>query len=199
MKTLFISLLICLPITGISQYDIEKAAKDSSKRKSSNLYELKQNVYVGSALSLSFGRNTYLYAAPQMGYDLHKTFSVGIQGSYMYYRVLLFTGGIYAVNAYSGGIYAKYKPIDNISFETSLNLYNTDQIDPFITGKRINTQSWLGGISYNRPFGGKGYGFFSIYYNFIRDLNTPEPLFFRNLDNTFYLHYKYGVVFYPFS
>ena len=200
MKTLGLS-LICLifPFLVNAQYDIEKAKKDSARAQKVNLYHVKQNIFVGSSLNLLFGQTTFIYLSPQIGYDFNRYFSLGIQGLYQYYRFPISNSSSFSTNAVSGGVFARFRPIKNLSLETSFNLYNTNQISPFITGDRVNTRSLLVGLSYNRLLGERAFSFFSVYYNFIRDFNTPEPILFSNFDNSFYLHYKIGLVLYPFG
>ena len=200
MKKILSLLIILTPFLVNAQYDIEKAKKDSTKQNKLHIYEMKQNIFVGSSLNLSFGRSAFIYVAPQIGYDFSDHFAAGIQGMYQYFRWnTLGPTGSFSINAFSAGIFGKFTPVKPISIETSFNLYNTDQIAPTITGERIWTRSWLAGLTYNRYMGDRVFSYFSLYYNFIRDFNTPEPVLFSNFDNSFYLHYKFGLVIYPFS
>ncbi len=193
-------ILFCFPFYLIGQYDIESAKKDTTEKEiNANLYEIKQNIYLGTSLNLSFGNFTLIYVSPQIGYDLHEKFSVGLQGLYQHTRIRITPTALFTMNSFGGGVFARYRPIETICFETSYNLYSTDQISPSITGERVVAQSLLLGMGYTRPLGGKAYTFINVYYDLIGDFNTPEPVLFRSFNNNFFLYYKFGFVAYPFG
>ena len=200
MKKILVLFLVCIPILTLGQYDIEEAKKDTVEKKAnSNLYAIKQNTYVGTSLNLSIGNLTFIYISPQIGYDFHDQFSIGLQGLYQFTRFRIAPNAFYTLNSYGGGVFARFRPIENICFETSFNLYNTDQVFPSLTGERVIAKSLLFGLGYTRPIGDKAYTFFNLYYNFIDDLNMPEPLLFRSINNSFLIYYKFGFVAYPFG
>jgi hypothetical protein len=168
-------------------------AKDSSDQKEPKIspYNLKQRIYVGGDLSLSFGNQIYLYIAPMAGYDIWGGISAGVSTMYQLYRI---NGVSQSYHSYGGGIFTRWRPppLDFLIFQTEINLYNTDDLTSLYQGDRVTVPAVMGGLGYAGGFG-KAYYSIMLMYDFVNDVNMPLP---RMFGPSFPLYLRYGMVFY---
>ncbi len=198
MKIVFFFTLLFVSFNGFSQYDMEENEKDTvPKEKKFNTFELQKKISVGSSLNLLLGTYTFVYVAPQIGYDIYPKINVGLQGMYQYTR-FNYSGVIEYANVFGGGVYLRYRPIDRLVLETSFNRYNIKYGANYTTStSKLNANSWMAGIGYARPLGEKAFANFLISYDILNHENNPEPIIFSF--NNFNLFYKFGIILYPFN
>lgn len=169
-------------------------AKDTSDQKEPKVspMAIKERIYVGGDLSLSFGNALYLYIAPMAGYDIWGGISGGVSAMYQLFRNN-FTNQSY--HSYGGGVFFRWRPppVDFIMLQTEFNLYNTDDLagtTPAL-GDRVTVPCVMGGVGYAGGFG-KSYYSIVLSWDFVDDLNNPLPRLFGNVP----IYLRYGMVFY---
>lgn len=180
-----------MSILGRAQYDVDTVASDTIvKEPKVNLFELKKRVYVGTDFSLSFGTLTYLYLAPMIGYDITKKFSGGFSTMYQLLRAKYQSGAVVSEHSYGGGMFLRYRPIQQFMLHTELDLMNT--VDYSVAFGRINVPAFFLGAGYTGQLGDRVYYSFLVSYEFIRNPNMPVPAFVNIQGIPFYM--KYGFV-----
>ncbi|MFD1552253.1 hypothetical protein DNU06_11530 [Putridiphycobacter roseus] len=198
MKIFIATIFMLMTITSFGQYDMEENEKDTiPKAQKTSTFELQKNISVGSSLNLLLGNYTFVYLAPQIGYDIKPKINIGLQGMYQYTRIN-YSGYVEYANVFGGGIYARYRPIEKLILETSVNLYRIKYGANNTTNTfKLNANSWLAGIGYARPLGEKAFANFLISYDILGHENNPEPIIFSI--NKFNLYYKFCFILYPFN
>jgi len=189
MKSI-VFILLLIPTFAFSQYDIEDVKKDSVKSPKVNPYKLKDKIYVGSGLNLLLGTTTFIYVSPQIGYDITPKFSSGISTLYEFYRIQYTNTTSAYSNSFGVGYFVRYRPIQQLILETSINHYWSN----FNSTYKVQSNSLMLGVGYARPLGNKSYYNIMIQYDFLRDMNVPEPAIISAA--TWRLYYKFGMVFY---
>ena len=190
MKKLLLILALAIIPKVWGQYDIDNAKKESDES-SVNWFELKQRIYVGGELGLSFGTgSSFVNAAPIIGYDLTDKFSVGISTMYQLWRLRDFTGATYNFHTFGGGLFTRFRPVQQIILQLETNLYNTNDFDSG-TLDRVNVPAIMAGLGYAQPLGGRSYYQIMLMYDFVNDPNMPlPPIIFEPL------HFRMGLVWY---
>jgi hypothetical protein len=194
MHRLFIIFLLSLSASAYGQYDMEEA-KDTSDQKEPKVtpMALRERIYVGGDLSLSFGNSLYLYLAPMAGYEIWGGISGGVSTMYQLFRI---TGGSQSFHTYGGGVFFRWRPppVEFILLQTEFNVYNTDDLftsSPTFN-ERVNVPAFMGSIGYAGGFG-KAYYHLLLSWDFIDNDNMPlPPVFGSNIP----LYLRYGMVFY---
>ena len=194
-KCLVLLFLIVLPTLSMAQYDVDDVEQDSSSTKEPkiNPFKLKEKIYVGSGLNLLFGNRTLLYVSPMVGYDITPKFSTGVLTMYQYYRQN-FGGGNYAyLHSIGGGVFTRYRPIEQLILETSINTYLTTYNG--VSTDKVKANSWMVGLGYANSLGGKSYYQVLLSYDLFKNQDVPEPLLFPFI-NGGRIYYKFGLIFY---
>lgn len=194
MSKFFTILFLFLAAVGFGQYDMEEAKEDSTitDNKISTL-ELKENIYVGGNLSLSFGNQIYLMLQPLAGYEIWGGISAGVNAMYQLNRFTFNNGSAVSYHAYGGGIFARWRPpnFQYLLLQTEFDLYNTEDLESPFIGERTTIPAFYGGIGYAGGFG-RAYYQIMLKYDFIDNPSMPLPRFFGD----FPLYISYGMVFY---
>jgi len=191
MKIKLTIFFFCFALIGRSQYDVDAVKNDSiSKEPKVNLFKLKEKIFVGTDLSLSFGNLTYIYIAPLIGYDITKKFSSGFSSMYQLLRLKYPNGTVAAEHSYGGGIFLRYRPFQQLILHTELDLFNT--VDYSVAFGRINAPAFMMGAGYAGSLGERAYYSFLLMYDFIHDPNMPIPAFVNIAGVPFY--FRYGFV-----
>jgi hypothetical protein len=189
--TLFVLLL--LSFASSAQYDLEDVESDSiSKDPKLNPFKLKEKIYVGSGLNALFGSRTFIYVSPFIGYDITPKFSAGIGTMYQYYREN-FNGNIGYLHSIGGGVFTRFRPIEQLILETSINTYSTTYNG--VSESKVRSNSWMLGLGYANSIGGKAYYQVMIQYDLFKNSDVPEPLLMQ-FSNGGRVYYKFGLVFY---
>lgn len=193
-KCISILILLLFPLMSTAQYDVEDVESDSTSTKDPkiNPFKLKEKIYVGSGLNVLFGTRTFFYVSPIIGYDIKPKFSVGIGTMYQYYREN-FNGNINYLHSIGAGIFTRYKPIDQLILETSINTYSTTYNG--LSEAKIKSNSWMVGVGYANSIGGRSYYQAMIQYDLFKNPDVPEPILFP-FQNGGRIYYKFGLVFY---
>jgi len=141
--------------------------------------EKQPKLYVGGNLGLQFGTITLVDVSPWIGYRIIPQFTVGVGGTYKYYRYNLLNTNIQR-SYYGGRGFVRYFPssesieILNSIFlhaeyeilEMSLDANNSDA-----SNQRV--ESLFGGIGYQIPLGRDVYGNVYLLYDFKQSGYSP--------------------------
>lgn len=174
MKTLFLVFGLFLTFSMFGQYDVDEIKNDTTDTPSRiNWFEQKQKIYVGGEANLSFRRGTsYIYLSPQIGYDLTQRFSAGISTMYQLYRINDLSG-TYNFSSFGGGIFARYRPIEQLVLQTEFDLYNTVDFLNNPLEDRVNVAAFMAGGGYSSRLGNRATYQIMLMYDFIGDPNMP--------------------------
>lgn len=191
MKNYFLAFSLFVSIAAFSQYDVEEVKKDTSSSEGINWFQLKQNIYVGGELGLSFSQgSSFLSVAPLVGYDFGYGVSAGVSALYQLFRFRDPSGNVFNFNTFGGGVFARYRPWDPLIIQTEFDRFNTIDFANG-TGDRVNVNAFMAGLGYANSFGDRSYYQVLLMYDFIDDPNMPLPPFlFRQL------HMKLGIIWY---
>ena len=63
----------------------------------------------------------FFYISPMVGYDITDKFSGGISTMYQYFR----SGTAYKESSIGAGLFTRFRPIEPLILETSINTYTT--------------------------------------------------------------------------
>lgn len=193
-KYLAILVLGLLTFSASAQYDVDDVENDSTSNKDPkiNPFKLKEKIYVGSGLNAFFGNRTFFYISPIVGYDIMPKWSAGLGTMYQYYRES-FNGNVGYLHSIGGGIFTRYRPIEQLILETSINTYSTTYNG--VSASKIRSNSWMVGAGYANSLGGRSYYQIMLQYDLLKDQNVPEPLLLP-FPNGGRIYYKFGLVFY---
>jgi len=192
MKTLLSAFSLFLTLGVYGQYDIEDIKNDSTEsRQSINWFEQKQKIYVGGEGNLSFRPGqSFIYFSPLIGYDITQRFSAGI---ITMYQLLRFrdVNATYNFSTVGGGIFVRYRPIEQIILQTEFDLYNTVDFQNNPLEDRIVVPAFMAGAGFANRLGNRAYYQIMLMYDFIGDPNMPLPWLLIPE-----LHLKMGLVWY---
>jgi hypothetical protein len=140
-------------------------------------------VYFGGNFGLNFGTNfTVVELSPLMGYKLTEQLSVGLGGTYIYFKEKIpqynFT---YETSIYGGNIFARYFIFENVFLHAETGALNLDVPQPFYpyTLHREWVQTMPVGGGYRSMIGDNSSFMIMILYDLIEDPNSPyqNPIF----------------------
>ena len=136
---------------------------------------LSDRIFVGGNVALTFGSITFVGASPIVGYKVSDDWSVGLGGSYYYYRDKYYN---YSTSIYGGLLMSRYIVYKGLFVEGDFEENNQDAltiVDP-IAGTFTLSRKWipsllLGG-GYSQSIGGRSAFFISILYDVIQNPNS---------------------------
>ena len=136
-------------------------------------------IFIGGNAALTFGTITFVGASPIVGYKVTDDWSVGVGGSYYYFRDNFYD---YSTSIYGGLLMSRYIVYRGLFIEGNFEENNQDAItivDP-INNKYTLSRKWipsllLGG-GYSESIGGRSAFFISILYDVIQN---PNSLYYR--------------------
>ena len=194
MNKLVLILLLSFSSVGFAQYDMDDNKDTTENEPKIDKYALKQRIYVGADLSLSFGNSVYLYLGPMAGYDIWGGISAGVKTMYQYRRLTFANGSTLSESSFGGGIFARWRPesFPYVLLQTEFDLWNTEDLSTLQSGDRATVPAFSLGAGYA---GGVGRAYYSImmFYDFLNNPNNPMPRFFGD---SVPLYIRYGMVFY---
>ncbi len=154
-----------------AQENEQKLDQEVAKERSS----WKDKVFVGGGLGLSFGAQTYINVAPQIGLKLDEHWMLGTGAQYTYYNDKVFN---YSTSSFGGSLFGRFFPLKNIFGQVELEVLN-GRWDPFRPESFNATSAFVGG----GYFQGEGrFGvFILVLYNLNYSVYSPytDPLVFR--------------------
>ena len=173
---------------------MDEAKDTTTKEQKVDPYKLKQQIYVGGDVALSFGNGFYLYLGPFVGYDIWKGISAGIGTMYQLRRSSpLSNGTVLSSHSYGGGVFARYRPLGfpYLLVQSELMFYNAEDLTSPLAGSRATIPSWNSGLGYAGG-GDKIYYQIMLMFDAINHPSNPLPKLFPNIP----VYLRYGLVFY---
>lgn len=132
-------------------------------------------VYTGGGIGLQFGSQTYVNISPLIGYRLTEKFSVGLSGTYLYYKYKDYNPIYsYSSNTYGGSVFSRYLIFENLFAHVEyeiLRLQVRDNVSRLL-GKRDIT-SVLVGAGYRQMLGERSSINLMILYNLNETAYSP--------------------------
>ena len=157
MKKVFFLLIAGLLIvqSASAQDNSVPMSPPSTPRNPSNNYRdkppLKERIFFGGNVGLSFGDVTFVDLEPTVGYKFTDKFGAGLGPSYSYIKDNR-QGAEFTSNSYGGRIFAQYKVIPRALAYTEFNMVNADAWDEFkYQWVRVNIPAFLVGGAYVEP------------------------------------------------
>jgi len=126
----------------------------------------KEKITFGGNIGASFGTNTYLHISPMIGYRFTNKFSLGLRGTYEYFK-----SRNWEFSIYGSGLFARY-----VVFR---NFYAHAEYQPLNVQKFTNNQErmWIHGVlvggGYRQPVGQKAYVHIELLYDLNETIYTP--------------------------
>ena len=131
-----------------------------------------KKMYYGGTIGASFGDYSYFSVSPEIGWVLNPKMSVGLIGTYQYYKDKAYNQDITGSN-YGGGVFSRYRfhplayfhaEFDYMSYEyaTSLNTKVRDWVPFLLLG---------GGIT--KPMGGNASAYVECLFDVLQDSKSP--------------------------
>lgn len=139
-------------------------------------FRLKDRLFVGGGLGLSFGDITFINISPEVGVRITDRFAAGIGGIYQYYKDSRFTPD-FETSVYGGNVFARYSVFQDIFLTTDFRLLNLEGLQ--FAGQdtrveRVNVPIWFVGAGYRVSVGSSGSAFLiTVMYDVIQDINSP--------------------------
>jgi len=175
MKSFLLIFTVFFVLNTNAQYDIEDIKNDTSVTDPKiNWFNLKQHIYVGGEIGLSFSNgSSYINLAPIIGYDITERFSAGASIMYQLWRFKnQYT--TYNHTTFGAGVFARLRPVDPLILQLEFDLYNTVNYAD-LSFDRVNVPALMAGFGYANSVGDGAYYQIMILYDFINNPNMPLP------------------------
>jgi len=147
----------------------------------------KDRIFVGGGLQLAFGNVTTIGASPIVGYRVTDKWSVGVGGTYVYYREKFQGFPAYTTSIYGGNVFTRYTVFKNLFAHAEFGVTNweapvIDLHGHYLGTRRINSYSLPIGGGYAQPIGGNSFFEILALYDVLYSSSTSfsaSPLTFR--------------------
>jgi len=145
---------------------------------------LADRMWFGGGVGLAFGGNSdYVEVAPVLGFSATEKVSVGIALLYRYRNDKRYAEDI-STNDYGGSVFARYRITRPVFLHAEYEYLSYEFPTFGGSSERDNFDSWLAGVGFSQPIGGRASFFLLGLYNFSYDeddLRSPyaEPWVLR--------------------
>lgn len=163
----FFLLLFCI--------SLNLAAQDQEKKQ---VEFKKENIFIGSALNLGFSSGVFkLGANPEIGYSITRWLDAGISTN-VNYTSLRYIGATKHLFNYGAGTFVRIWPV-RFLFLSGLPEYNWITVTTKYTNgststkNKFNAGSFLLGAGYGTRDIGRGYSYFAIMFDALKNINSP--------------------------
>ncbi len=127
---------------------------------------LKDRLFFGGNIGLSFGSLTYINVAPTIGYKITEKFGMGLGPTYTYYNDRRFVNYKYETQIYGGRTFARYQALESILLYSEFEVVNIEVPDLLFTKLiRTNVPSLFVGGGYTQQMGSNSAVTLMILYN----------------------------------
>ena len=178
MRSLILPIVVLFALAAHAQYVPEEdttATATRSDRKDPR--PLKDRIWFGGGIGLSFGTVTAIQVDPMIGYkvDQKGKFSVGLGGSYWYFNDNRFADASFS--AYGYRTFARYRVIQPLYLHTEFLHMNVEGYEPFsIDRQRVWVPHLLVGAGYVQQLAGRS----SVFLQVLFDVLQHEQSIYRN-------------------
>lgn len=141
---------------------------------------IKDKIYYGGYVNLSFGSYTVVGIEPMIAYKLKPKLSVGLKINYTY-TSSNYSGTKYTSSSYGGSIFARYRVIPPLYAHVEYAAYNYE----FYNSLGESTREWVPflfvGAGYSQKMGGRAWLNFQILFDVLQSSKSPyndwEPFY----------------------
>jgi hypothetical protein len=127
---------------------------------------LKDRLFFGGNIGLSFGSLTYINLAPTIGYKITERFGMGLGPVYTYYNDRRFVNYKYETHIYGGRTFAQYQALESVLLYSEFEMINIEVPNLLFTKLiRQNIPSLFVGGGYTQSFGGNSAMTLMLLYN----------------------------------
>lgn len=167
--------MLALLCTVVRAQDTEEEEElDDMEEKDTRTF--KERVFVGGGINLSFGTVTNIGVEPLVGYkiDRDNRWSVGLGGSYNYYRSSNYGQYVYETSIYGYKAFTRYKILPPVFLAAEFNhlSYQLYSYTPGLRERRWVPFLLVGG-GYAANIGGKTSLTFTVMWDVIQDPYSP--------------------------
>ncbi|MCC7502472.1 MAG: hypothetical protein IT229_08070 [Flavobacteriales bacterium] len=169
-----VALMLSAGTTKAQDYAQEPAPPPAPKEKK-DPRPLKDRLYFGGGVNLSFGTVSNLGVSPMVGYKIDQKgkWSAGLIVNYNYFSDNRYTPK-YESSTYGGSLFTRYRVIPQLYLHAEYNQQNYELYSPFSDQSR---REWvpfllLGG-GYAQPVGGNSFITFQVLWDVIQDTRSP--------------------------
>jgi hypothetical protein len=147
---------------------------------------LKNYFFTGGGAGLQFGTETNIEVAPVFGYHLSNAFSVGIGGTYQFYKSRYYGDQF---DIFGGRIFLRAQPLRLffVHFEYEMLTYKTNIFSATGEYENVISENLLGGIGYREYISDRFSTYIMLMYNFNMNIYTPysNPVFRFGIEYAF--------------
>ncbi len=141
---------------------------------------IKEKLFFGGGLGLSFGDVTYINIAPVIGYRITPKLSAGLRLFYQYrsYKdYYVGNGATYDSNDYGVGVFGRFVIFGPIYLQAEYEYQSYEYYYTVDDKQRQGYNSFMAGGGFMQPIGRTAAFYITAMYNFSysNDSNTPEP------------------------
>ncbi|MBK7964896.1 MAG: hypothetical protein IPK10_06175 [Bacteroidetes bacterium] len=163
-KYLLLVVLSLIVTVSIGQEREEQPARQSPLVRDKP--SIKDRLFFGGNVGLSFGSLTYINVAPTIGYKITERFGMGLGPTYTYYNDRRFVNYRYETHIYGGRTFAQYQALESVLLYSEFEVVNIEVPDLLFTKLiRTNVSSLFVGGGYTQRMGSNSAVTLMILYN----------------------------------
>lgn len=179
MKKIQFALIISLIILNVYGQDTTQVyeAPVQQKKESSNI---KDKIYYGGNIGLSFGSYTQIGIFPLIGYKITPKLSTGLKITYQYIKDNRFSS-TYTTSNYGGSLFARYRVIPPLYLHAEYEVINYELYNSIGESSRTWVPFMLVGAGYSQRLGGNSWLNIQILFDVLQNAKSPynqwEPFY----------------------
>lgn len=152
-------------------------APEQQEKKSS---DIKDKIYFGGTIGLSFGSYTQIGLYPLIGYKITPKLSAGLKFSYQYVKDNRYSTA-YSTSNYGGSIFARYRLIPQLYLHTEYEMINYELYNSVGESERTWVPFLFVGAGFSQRLGGRSWLNIQILFDVLQNSNSPynewEPFY----------------------
>ena len=174
MRSFLLSIsVVILCLSAGAQYVPEDSLDTNTRTDRKDPRPLKDRIWFGGGIGLSFGTVTAIQVDPLIGYkvDQKGKFSVGLGGSYWYFNDKRFIDGDFSAFGYR--VFTRYRVIQPLYAHAEFLHMNLEGREPFaLDRQRIWVPHLLLGAGYVQSLAGRSSIFIQVLFDVLQDPNS---------------------------
>lgn len=158
--------------TEVYQAPVEQK-KESSK--------LKDKIYYGGNIGLSFGSYTHIGIYPLIGFKITPKLSTGVKITYQYIKDNRYSGVTYSTSNYGGSVFARYRIIPQLYLHSEYEVLNYELYNAVGESNRTWVPFLYVGAGFSQRLGGNAWLNIQVLFDVLQNANSPynqwEPFY----------------------
>jgi hypothetical protein len=186
MKKTLNLLLISLIMIGLHAQDPDPADQDSTEIYQAPVVQekspskLKDKIYFGGNIGLTFGSYTSIGIYPLIGYKITPKLSAGLKISYQYIQDKRYSSN-YSTSNYGGSLFTRYRIIQPLYLHVEYEMTNFELYNSIGESERTWVPFLFVGAGYSQRLGGKSWLNIQVLFDVLQNANSPynnwEPFY----------------------